>query len=718
MLSPIAMWQEAIPIVLVTIMILYIPGLVFSAVLGFRKLTLVTIAPVVTFAEVGFTTVLFGILKIPYYLITFIIASVFYTFLIYILKRFLFKIPKIREKLDFDKPKPKPKHIRPAIKKRKFNYKAIFNIVNLSLLIAITLSFITSLRIIGHPENIIQTVDVRYHLSAIRWIYDSHNASPFHLSDFIPSLQNTYYPSAWHGTVYLASSVFGSDFKFLILGLNSLISVIYILAWPISMLFFARQVFGNSSLKVSLTVIFSCALPAFPYLGLVYGGFYPNSSSAAFIPIALGFALGVFKENAHRVISGPQALLGLLLTLAGIGFLHPTSFMASLLFVITIGLQHFIRSVINYIDRARRGPMKGVYLNRKRINYFIMFLIFILVYIVMWDKLSMQYRSIGEGTVGQSIIEYLQGNVTKGIYPTSISIFVFIGILLLLGYEKNKQYYWVLTSYVITGFLYVISNGSQNETIRFIFTGLWYGRAQRIIIYYPIFASVIATIGVTSILNLIWKIIIWIGLLRKKILAALALVVKVLLIVLLGWTYGRQGGVLDKYVAKTSLSAYSMNPKDNPAYITWDGLNLMKQMASIVPAGTLVANDNNAAALSYAVANVDLIQYGQEKEKPTQEEALILNNLNNMMTDAQTCQAVKDTGVKYAINLNGRPLAGTAFNKYRYAPMPGLENLDNSDAVTLVAQQGPAKLYSINDCDPTAIEQNNAAQQDLGYLPQ
>jgi hypothetical protein len=68
------------------------------------------------------------------------------------------------------------------------------------------------------------------------------------------------------------------------------------------------------------------------------------------------------------------------------------------------------------------------------------------------------------------------------------------------------------------------------------------------------------------------------------------------------------------------------------------------------------------------------------------------NGLRDAASDAQVCRAIQDLRVSYVLDFGSKEVNG---GSHAY---PGLENLQNSPAVTLVAEQGHAKLFKVLPC--------------------
>src|SRR5665647_864579 len=63
---------------------------------------------------------------------------------------------------------------------------------------------------IGHPDNPSQTYDAIFHLNAVRWILDTSDASPVHMTMSTPAYGTSFYPTPWHAIVAIVVQLTGA----------------------------------------------------------------------------------------------------------------------------------------------------------------------------------------------------------------------------------------------------------------------------------------------------------------------------------------------------------------------------------------------------------------------------------------------------------------------------------------------------------------------------
>jgi hypothetical protein len=119
---------------------------------------------------------------------------------------------------------------------------------------------------------------------------------------------------------------------------------------------------------------------------------------------------------------------------------------------------------------------------------------------------------------------------------------------------------------------------------------------------------------------------------------------------------------------------------------------LIDRLDQLVPADAeIAANPWTGTALAYAFADRKTLQL-HILTAGTPEMGEVENGLKNATSDPQVCRAIEDLRVSYVLDFGAKEVNGGSH------PYPGLEDLDRSPAVTLVAQQGHAKLYKVLPC--------------------
>ena len=81
-------------------------------------------------------------------------------------------------------------------------------------------------------------------------------------------------------------------------------------------------------------------------------------------------------------------------------------------------------------------------------------------------------------------------------------------------------------------------------------------------------------------------------------------------------------------------------------------------------------------------------------QRKTDQEALVESRLRIANADPAVCNAIRALNVKYVLDFGDQYLLNHKDSK-RYL---GLQDLASSDAVTLVDQEGEAKLYKVTAC--------------------
>ena len=101
----------------------------------------------------------------------------------------------------------------------------------------------------GSPQHPSQTYDALFHLNAIRWIADTADASPLHMTMTTPAAASGFYPTTWHAFAALAMQATGSS---VVVTANAVSLAVAAFVWPVACAFLARMLFGSRPLVLVL----------------------------------------------------------------------------------------------------------------------------------------------------------------------------------------------------------------------------------------------------------------------------------------------------------------------------------------------------------------------------------------------------------------------------------------------------------------------------------
>jgi hypothetical protein len=546
------------------------------------------------------------------------------------------------------------------------------------------------------PNSFSQTFDNVFHLNAIRWIQETGSASSLDVGRMsgIP-----FYPAGWHALASLVQLASGAPIP---VAVNAANLVIGAFVWPLSVLFLVRTVFGRNPLAVFSGALLSAAFAAFPLLLLDFGVLYPNYLGLALLPACTAQLLRAMRLG---VGSGPllREWMALGASAIGVAIAHPNAFMALLAFafVLSAGVyaRYLSRSFSGGLGTFRRTGWKHV------LAATLGFAAFLAVTILAWKLVRPPADAAfwpPTQTFAQAVGEAVLGAPMRVLATWSVAIFILIGVYSLV---RRRAAWSVLALFAAGVALYAVVSGWPAGSFRNYVTGVWYNDAFRLAALLPMVLIPVAVAGVLETAR--W----WAGFASKfessaqsapasqrrpepltargqsragfLLSAAGAALLGVVLV--LAAQYGQ---VATERVNARGL--YTLTP-DSPL-VDSDEMALIDRLDQIVPPDAeIAANPWTGTPLAYAFADRKTLQL-HILTSGTPEMQEVENGLRDAASDAQVCRAIQDLRVSYVLDFGSKEVNG---GSHAY---PGLENLQNSPAVTLVAEQGHAKLFKVLPC--------------------
>ncbi|WP_438855338.1 DUF6541 family protein [Agromyces sp. M3QZ16-3] len=547
---------------------------------------------------------------------------------------------------------------------------------------------------IGSPRNPSQTYDALFHLNAIRWITDTGDASPLHMTMTTPAATSNFYPTTWHGFAALVMEATGSD---PVMVANSLTLVVAAFVWPVACVFLVRALFGGRPVLLVLAGALSAGFAAFPYLLSWYGVLYPNSLAIALVPVALGALVAALRGNAPRITgvsrasarsgseravidSGISRLGWAVVSSVAIGaatLAHPNALFS--IFVLAAPL------VIAASVRSFRAETRA----SRRVAIVVAVVAVFAVEAFIWTRFQTGdngwpsvrpfYVSVGEALRNGPL------DITVGWVVT---ILVAVGVI--GGLVLRRTPVWLVASWLLAAVMFGVANGWPEGALRTAITGLWYNDAFRLAALGPIVAVPLAVIGLALVLELASEAIDRAARrrgsepstgLRASVLAGIAA------LAVIGTQFGAIPSIDGDLAGSYRLDASS--PSVNP-----DELALFRDVADLVPEDAVIAgNPWNGSALVYAYTGRRAL-FPHVGGAYTDAHRAVAEGLADGTPEA--CAAAASLGVTHVIDSDDRMLF---IGDPRAEQYPGLTDLPRDpDGLTLLAERGDARLYEVTGC--------------------
>lgn len=546
-------------------------------------------------------------------------------------------------------------------------------------------------QLVGAPDNISQRYDNVFHLNAVRYVLDTANASSLDLGRMGGGGgRASIYPAVWHSFAALVTQLTGSDVAVSVNVINLLACAVL---WPVSVVFLTRTVIGPRALGLAAAGIVSSGFVAFPYLLMVWGPLFPNLMSTSVLPAALAAAVMLCRRASGMRITGLQGWLALGFAMAGVALSHMSSVNALVAFSAPL-------VAVTLAGRARRLAAEKASWRAYILPVFLA-LASLAAAAAAWKILRPGFyggwkpHQTVAGAVGEVVSNAPLG--TDVLLVTSVLALVGVGVVV-----RRPELWWLLGSYAVAASLYIVDAGYAKGWARDFFTGTWYQDTNRLAAYLPIFATVLAALGVSVVGRATSK---WFSA-RYGIHARPAPERRLLPRPdgdAAGWRFAAgvaacaviavliQLGPVRNYIVHSKVF-YERDTKDS--IVSSNEYKLFDRLAGEVPEGAVIAvNPWNGGSLAYAFSDRDVLEYHQTQTKNADMRA-VAQGLADAATKPGVCDAVKRLNVRYALDLGSQYLLNhPSSRKY-----PGLQNLDKSKAVRLVDQEGNAKLYEVTAC--------------------
>ena len=650
-------WFEAIPPFLVALAVILLPGLPVAWAMGARGISFIAVCIAGSVTAIAAAAVVAPILGMNWQPAVSFVVSMPVAVLGLFLRRWWVRF--------FPPPGHSGEWGRPLV-------AAIAGIAMGAILVAIPLK-----AGIGMPDWLAQTPDVSFHFSVVQRILDAGNASSFAVNINPPSAATTY-PAAWHAIVALVVQMSGAPIA---VAANATTFSIACVIWPVACVFLVRQLCGSARLPMILAGLLSAAFGAFPLLMVQYGVLYPYLLGVSLMPIALGLLVLSTGMARNPGMEMPGRWLTFCWVLVGVAFAHPSNALA----VVALSVPLFAQVLIRFLATTQRGKMR-----MPKAIAIVGFLTAVAGFGLIWLKAG-EKTGTNRTRPYQNLLQALGEALTNGTLqrPPAIaaSVLMIIGIIVAI---RQKDYRWLLASYLITVVLFMIATGWYPGRLRSAFVGIWYNNLPRLAALLPLFAVPLAAIGGVAVIRWIQRRIndSQLATLRTSMTRKLAIAVAAACVLVLA-PATQDGSIAraEEIVASTyRLSAES--PLISP-----DELAMFQVVKRVTPTSAVIAgNPWNGSGLVYAYADRKAL-FPHVLGSWTVEQWELAESFNT--GSPSTCRIIRELNVSYVLDFGDRYL--TPGNP-RVKQYPGFDDLEHSTAVTLVARQGGAKLYKVTGC--------------------
>lgn len=663
-------WWTSAPIIMACIGMMILPGLLLALSLGFRRVSAVGLAPALTAGIAGVVAIVAPFLGLRWS----IWALAWFTVLLSVMV-FLVRMTVL------------PRFGREAPRATRDSWPVLLGAAG-GVIIAGTIIVRDTVGLIGDPQNIAQRFDNVFHLNAVRFIRDNGNASTLNLgavadSEGRPGL----YPATWHSFAALVAEIGGTGVAEAVNVVNIVVAAV---VWPVSMVFLARVVAGARPIALLSTGILSAGFIAFPFLMMVWGPLFPYMLSVALLPAALGVVVLLVDMGRDQAVGKPMLGITLSIAVAGIALSHMSSINTLLVLTLPVVVWAAARK-LRALVRSNAGPQAFLFFTAIAVAY-------VAVFLMSWILLRPgPYDAWGpHQTPGGAIGEALAHSpMNFEEVPVLVTV---LGLAGLVTVVRSRRDAWVGVSFVLVAYLYVVDAAFDRSPLRAALTGIWYADTNRVAAILPVVSALLGGLAVSAF----WSAQVdRVSRVRGNSttpgypsaptpgVQLLGVTGGALVAVLLA--SGVQSSALQTYLTE-SEEVYLRDWPDS--VLSSDEYALLDRLDEEVPSDAVIAvNPWNGGSLAYAFTGREVtVNHLSGTTDP--EVRRVSSALNRASYSPRICNAIRATGVSYVLDFGDQYLASNPA-AFTYG---GLTDLEFSDAVELVDEQGDAKLYRIVVC--------------------
>lgn len=640
-------WLAQAPVLLVTALVLFVPGLLALWAVGLRGLALAAAAPLFGVAATGIAAMTLAFIGVPWSVgawraaVAVLVGAAALVGLI--LGRGRSEPPARRHRL-----------------------------LAVALAIGACFAIWRLAAYIVDPAGISQTNDAVFHMNAVQFILDTANASSLHVNGVIGG--TSFYPAAWHALVSIVVSITGSSIP---IAANMLTLVIGAFIWPLGITWLTRVVTRSDTAAASAAVL-ACSLHTFPLLMFQWGVLFPNALSTAMLPAGVALVLSPLAWRAGRR-SWSGVARGVLLALVACCALllaQPATLLPWLALILVRATAWLLSDSWAGMRVRRWGAV-----------------------VALWALLAVVWILISRTTSGshwppfrgklEVFLDVLLNGQLRIPFAFAISALMLCGLVLAW---RDIRIRWFVFGWAGVSGLYVLAAAIGAPLVRVNLLGAWYADPYRIAALAPVVVVPLAALGLQGIITVVHRR------LRRgdaeprvpdRTAAALTLAAASAIMIVL--TLLRP--VAMPAVVEGSFDRESRYIAADDSYLSPDERTLLESLPDVVPSGTRVlANPSTGAGFGYMLSGVDV--FPRTWSPPTTAAWEVLaDGLRDAASDPAVCAALQQYGdPAYVLDFG---LGDDTPGRYE---MPGMTGFADRPGFEKISEVGDVSLWRITAC--------------------
>lgn len=653
-------WLAQTPALLVSIAVVFGPGLLVAAAFGLRGLALWALAPALGTTTLTGAALVLGLVGVPW-------RPWWAALAVLLLAGAAFGVRVALRLRSVPRPQPDP----------------LRSVLYAGLAIGV---LYTALRIgfyIGDPTAISQTNDAAFHLSALRFAIETGAASPLEISRVIGA--ESFYPSGWHVLTSLVPQLTGASIE---VAANTVSLVLAAAVWPLGIAYLTRAAAGT--MAAAIAAVLAGSIAAFPLLLLQWGILYPQLLAVAVLPSALAVVVAAKAlsagDGAYAARVGRVSLLAAL-AVGAIVVAQPSVMLAWAAVALTVGISALILARRVLTPGRLWGASAALAAGA-------------LATAAAWWYFSGSVSVTWPPSTGKAaaVLEVI-ANAHLG-YPPAIlvSVLAIIGLVVAVVRPRLR---WLAVSWVGLAGLYIVAAAIGAPIVRGLLVGAWYEDPYRLAALTPVVTLPLAGIGAAWLVDRVTvavrrgraarpaetvprgrtappaRIVAWGAVAVVAVAGGVALAVQ------------PEIDRRDVFAQRVDPNLYTVSAD---SFLSTDELTLLRRLDQTVPEGAVVvANPSTGASFGYAISGRDVIPRTWAPPGRAEYSVLWLS-LRDAASDPAVCSALDSFGAEYVLDFGpGEQYPG------RWV-MPGFTDLEGQPGFTLVDREGAASLWQVTAC--------------------
>ena len=568
--------------------------------------------------------------------------------------------------------------------------------------VSLTTASIVFLATIGDPNAFGRFDDTTMHMSVVRGFVETGTYSTLRVSAFIDhNLSGIFYPAEFHILASVVASFFGNNVS---MAINAVLFALLAFVFPLAMCLLICKLFPDKPVFRYSGALFVLAFCGFPWGFIVFGQLLSNMMAFMFIPMVLTLFLETTSCGQKRVIVRLVFLsfLGLL----SIAFAQPNGAFTLGIWVVACGVSRFFYEPGS--KTARFSPRRILGASLLAIGacflwaamFYAPFMQTILK--VNWPSIYGREEAVVHGLL-------LMFTEREGIQPF-LSVMTFAGVLYTC---KNRRLLWLSVACLFAFFIYAI-DASTNGFLKHILSGFWYTDQYRTGAMAALFAIPLASIGFAWLLNGLQQMLSHFasdpqgnGSDMEKPALSTIWVPSILLIALMAlsqflpfrYEYAEGKAVTLGYQKTRDVLAGSYSWENS---LTLEERAFAEQAMREIGEGSLIINvPHDGSGWLYGLTGADtyfrrssLVGMGNYDESK-----VLRTKLCNAATDIEVQKLLGDFNARYLIMFDIPTSVQPTYYNLNYKPEDwvGIESIDeNTPGFTLILSNGDMRLYRID----------------------